>query len=209
MEYNNEKKHCRDIYVQCVNKEPACTALTEFCSDECRSIYHKVLRCGNSTVSDQTDLQNLYLLCAISGDPKYTDSNRTCFDLIMTSRKSTHAEYASGLTACQFPVVTNLTVACSDVCRNLLIEYRNDCCSINQALTTKLSPGGNNDNLISIYDHRLWKHCGVDSPRMCPMPPCLAEAAALPPAPLLGGAPAKHHVNWFILFTTLSLLLYM
>ena len=192
-----------------------CTT-SEFCSDECRSIYHKVLWCNNST-TDSTFLEKLDLFCATSSDPQHQDSN--CLDFSVKSKISGAPEYGY-VANCLSETLTELAVPCSETCYTKLMSYRNECCSINLAIVKQAKPGENNEDLISLYSNRLWEHCQVESPEMCPTPAC--PTSTVPTAtttattmmisePLntfeseLGGA-SKHHMSWFILFITVLLL---
>ena len=172
----------------------------EFCSDECRDIYHKVLGCMNDT--DKLHYLNLY--CALSSDPKH--QNSSCIHLELTQK--TYG-YESN---CQIEIGTQFARPCVPVCANKLSAYKNDCCAINVAIARGFAPGKNNEDLINLHEYRLWDHCGVESPEMCPAPSCPMthmpdDTPIVPTAEECGtGAALTHHVNWF-LFVTVPLVL--
>ena len=199
-EYNTERKRCQEIFTPCIVKELECS-VQEFCSDECRDIYHKILQCSNGT---DHRLQYLNLYCAVSDDPNH--QNSSCIDLQLTSLRNSQGGYGYA-TSCQFEVGTNLTMSCTPTCRQELEKYKNDCCPINLAIAQVLAPGQDySENLISIHNYRLWEHCDVESSGMCPAPSC----PRLPPRTAereRGAALAStHHVNWFLFVTVLFLL---
>ena len=188
---------------------------SEFCSDECRSIYFKVLWCNNGT-ADLVRLEYLDLFCAISSDPQHQDSPN-CLDFNVKSKTSGAPEYGF-LADCLLETTTNLALPCMETCKTELRSYRNECCSINLAVAKQSIPGEDNEDLINLYSDRLWEHCEVNSPQMCPTPTCptstvptatttmISVPLATAPSELPGASP-KHHMNWFILFITVLFIL--
>ena len=170
----------------------------EFCSDECRSIYHKVLWCRNDT-SYLLHLQDLNFLCAPS-----SDRNSTCLDRIVRSTENGATYDYVG--SCSPSIFTQLSLNCSEICRSTLMAYKNDCCVINVALVGETAGNRNDGYVISMHDQRLWEHCNVDSPQICPAPSC-----PTPPVPMATTSiperarASRHHVNWFILLSTVLL----
>ena len=193
---------------------------SEFCSDECRSIYHRVQWCNNST-SSSLYLERLGLFCATSSDHYRQDSH--CLDFSVKAKTSGAPEYGY-VSDCFSEALTQLAIPCGETCRNRLMSYRNECCSINLAVVKQAKPGEDNEDLISLYSSQLWEHCGVASPQMCPIPACptstvpttaattttisepLAIATDEPEMNVRLDGAAKHHVNWFILFITILIL---
>ena len=193
---------------------------SKFCSDECRSIYHKVQWCDNTTTG-RAFLKKLDLFCATSSDPQHQDSN--CLDFSVKAKTSGAPEYGY-VANCLRETITELALPCSEICRNSLMSYRNECCSNNLAVAKQARPGEDNE---SLYSDRLWEHCGVASPQLCPVPACptstvpttattttatttatttiISEPLTTGELERLGGAP-KHQINWFILFITVVIL---
>lgn len=207
-EYNTERKRCQEIFTPCMIKDLKCS-VQEFCSDECRDIYHKILQCSNGTAHR---LEYLNLYCAVSNDPNH--QNSSCIDLLLTRLRNSQGVYGYD-TRCQLEVRTNLSFPCMPTCRKKLEEYKNDCCSINLAIAKEMTPGQDNENLINIHNYRLWEHCDVKtSTEMCLAPSCprLSMNTAPPPETAEGETGAAlastHHVNWFF-FVTVPLLLYI
>ena len=195
------RKHCQEIYYTCRNrgitKDPLCD-IQAFCSDECRSIYHKVLWCNNDT-SYSLHLQDLNFLCATSSDPRH--QNSTCLSRIIDSAKNgTAYNYAS---SCLLSILTELSTNCSDVCRSILMDYQNDCCIINAALMGETAAKRKDGDVASMHNNRLWEHCRVESPQMCPAPSCPTSPPSTinPSTPEIAGRASSHHVNWFILLS--------
>lgn len=198
IEYDTEKQRCRDLYNPCITKnEHRCNAPKVFCSEECRSIYYKMLWCQNNT-NQLPQLKDLNLLCSISNDPRH--QNSTCLDLIINSSLNQMSSQYGYNSLCFLEILGNLTANCTEGCKNTLIAYKNDCCSINFALAQVTSDA---NNAISIHTRRLWEHCQVENPYTCPKPSCPASL----PAPLgdsedTPNRAPKDHVNWLILFAT-------
>ena len=180
----------------------------EFCSDKCRDIYHKVLRCRNDT--DGLHYLNLY--CALSNDPKH--QNSSCIQVFFENSQPSSYGYA---TRCLFETATEFAQPCMPVCRDKLLAYKNDCCAIDLAIAGYRRSGEDNEVLINNHNHRLWDHCGVESPEICPAPSCPpmethtpADTPTVPTAEEETGAAAPtHHVNWFLFVTVPLLLLYV
>ena len=86
-EYNTERKRCQEIFTPCMIKDLKCS-VQEFCSDECRDIYHKILQCSNGT-AHRLDYLNLY--CAVSNDPNH--QNSSCIDLLLTRLRNSQGVY--------------------------------------------------------------------------------------------------------------------
>lgn len=149
-----------------------------------------MLWCQNNT-NRLPQLKDLNLLCSISNDPRH--QNSTCLDLIINSSLNQMYGYNS---LCFLEILNNLTGDCGEDCKNTLIAYKNDCCSINFALAQVTSDA---NNAISIHTRRLWEHCRVENPHMCPKPSCPASSGD--PVDTPDRAP-KDHVNWLILFAT-------
>ena len=217
-EYNTERKRCQEIFTPCMVKDPKCS-VQEFCSDECRDIYHKILQCSNETAHR---LEYLNLYCAVSDDPKH--QNSSCIDLLLTRLRNLQVTYGYA-TSCQFEVKTELVLPCTPTCREKLESYKNDCCSINLAVANEMTPAEDNENLMKIHNYRLWEHCDVESPEMCLVPSCPRLSSPRLSSPRLsmntpaptpsteegetGAALAStHHVNWFF-FVTVPLFLYI
>ena len=215
-EYNNERVRCKELFNPCITQSSLCASVSKFCSDECRSIYQKVLWCSNSTISS-FHLDYLSLLCASASDPRY--ENRKCLDYTV----SKDTEYVGYVSVCAIEIETSLGFPCTESCNNSLMAFQDDCCSVNIALVWRLSsvgPGQNISDVISLYSNRLWEHCEVDSPRMCPTPACptapasptqitmtllpTTDVGATPPPDT--GAAAKHRMNWFVLFIMVVIL---
>ena len=208
-EYNTERKRCQEIFTPCMVKELECS-VQEFCSDECRDIYHKILQCSNGTAHR---LEYLNLHCAVSDDPKH--QNSSCIDLLITRLRNSQGVYGYD-TTCQLEVRTNLEFPCMPYCRETLKAYKNDCCSINLAIATNMKPGEDNENLINIHDYRLWEHCDVESPEMCLAPSCprLSMNTPAPPPSTAEGetGAASASINAsreLVLFVTVPLFLYI
>ena len=155
---------------------PPCSAelsscnVSVFCSEECRNIFQMVLRCKNDTNKSS----KLDLYCSDSGDPQ----RPTCLDVLL--HRKVEGEGYGYRTPCSFDEITNLQSPYSESCKKSLMSYKNDCCSINLSIEDVILAGQNNDNLISFHSHRLWEHCQVKSPKICPFPSCTTS---------------KHHVN--------------
>ena len=194
----------------CINRLMTCESPSTFCSDECRSIYHKVLWCRNSPTS-LFKLDILNLLCAPTNDPQYEDQK--CLDFSVNAKKNNKPEYPGYFTICSSETITNLSAECMGGCRNGLMTHRNNCCSVNIAVVREIEGGQNKNDMISLYSDRLWKHCGVESPQMCPDPACptspvLPTPTIPPPTPTIPpatappetGTASKHCMNWFVLF---------
>ena len=202
-EYNTERKRCQEIFTPCMIEDLKCS-VQEFCSDECRDIYHKILQCSNGTAHL---LEYLNLYCAVSDDPNH--QNSSCIDLLLTRLRNSQGAYGY-VTSCQLEVRTNLSTPCTPTCRQKLEAYKNECCPINLAIAKQMTPGQDNENLINIHNYRLWEHCDVESSGMCPAPSCPRLSPMPPPRTAereTGAALAStHHVNWFLFVTVLFLL---
>ena len=186
LEYNGESSRCQDIFTPCITQLTTCP-ISEFCSDECRSIYFKVLLCMNET-TDLVRLSSLNLLCATSADPRY--SNSTCLNLVINPSLNQVAHYGY-LGDCFGEIRSKLGFDCSPACRNTLLLYTNDCCSVNDAVASVVMREGlidTSDNATNLYTHQLWEHCQVESPRICPTLPC-------PTSPTVTDGVPEHHMN--------------
>lgn len=176
------------MFNPCISQQPSeCTNVKEFCSDECRSIYYKMLWCKNDT-SSLSQLIYLNLLCATISDPQY--QNSTCIERIFNS--SSYGYTGS----CIVSIYTNLAVECTENCRRTLMDYKDDCCTINHALVTGTVANLGDEDVISMHTHRLWEHCQVKGPKVCFTPSCPATSPTSTPE--LAGA-SKHRLNWFVL----------
>ena len=183
IEYNNTR--CEKVHHLCAGKSPNC-AVSEFCSDECRSMYQKVLRCKNNTI----EINRIELLCAPSSDPlRYS----TCLDVILNKIKN-NAPYSYS-SKCRIELdLEEESDSCKKKCNISLIPFKNDCCIINSELSKVTWMYNAKANL---HNRTLWERCGIESPQICPFLPCPVS-----PTPTLrvSGA-AKHHMNWFIFIT--------
>ena len=179
IEYSNSR--CRKVHGPCATKRSSC-AVSEFCSDKCRSMYHKVLRCRNNTI----ELNRLELLCAPSSDPtRYS----TCLSRFLND--TSYVRYGS---SCFSEII--LGSSCMQGCNSSLMANKNDCCSVNLELTEETNTA-TYDERVDFHNITLWERCGVESPQICRFRPC-------PPRPMpmprdeSAGAPGRH-VNWYIL----------
>ena len=118
-------------------------------------------------------------------------------------------------TSCLAEITTEFALPCMRICIDKLLAYKNDCCAINLVIARNWRPYEDNEDLISNHDYRLWDHCGVESPEICPAPSCPmethtpADAPTVPTAEEETGAALMHHMNWFFLFVTVPLLLFI
>ena len=85
------------------------------------------------------------------------------------------------------------------------MDYQNDCCIINAALMGETAAKRKDADVVSMHNNRLWEHCRVESPQMCPVPSCPISLANSPTPTFIpemaGGGASSHHVNWFILLS--------
>lgn len=206
-EYDTTRSGCRDIFNLCITRtKPEDCSAREFCSDECRSIYYKVLWCRNDT-NHLTHLQRINLLCATKSADLNYPMHSTCLDISInfTATRGRSYGYADNC------MVEVYGFACSGTCKNAMISYRNECCAINLAVEQNIRPGDKmyNEDLINTHTRQLWQHCQVETTaQMCPEPLCPKTTYSSPfPSPIteLAGASIRHQANWIIFVITAAM----
>ena len=90
------------------------------------------------------------------------------------------------------------------------MAHRNDCCIINAALMGETAAKRKDGDVMSMHNNRLWEHCLVESPQICPALSCpTSPVPTSTPGPTsipeIAGA-TRHHMNWFTLLGTVLFL---